>query len=368
MDTKQRKSELMSPRLNVPLAALGIAAMLATPAFAQSGASTTKSAPAQASQAPAQAQAPAQDHAQSQKQTMPDQVAVLPARSIVGRDVRDAAGTDLGKVKYLMVNAVDGRVRYAIVEPKTGADDQYVPVPWQAVKLPRDQNDPLSVDSGKFDRQKRFSKQEIADLTQPAVITSVYEVWAPLMTDQSQAGQGQGKTSDEKSQSQSQPQAQQAMGGKDNKTSQTKAGQQQAASGGAEAAPDFLVDSDIVTTIMPPAFVTSDEIRGSEVYSDDNKEYGKIDNLIIDTKRGQVAYVQVAHGGFLGLGERVTPVPYEAMAYDHDRNAYVVGKTASELNDMQGFSADKNVNSVKLVDLRTLYSNFGVKPYWQQNS
>ncbi len=368
MDTKQRKSEVMSPRLNAPLAALGIAALLATPAFAQSGASATKSAPAPASQAQAQ------DQAQSQKQTMPDQVSVLPARSIVGRDVRDAAGTDLGKVKYLMVNAVDGRVRYAIVEPKTGADDQYVPVPWQAVKLPRDQKDPLSVDSGKFDKQKRFSKQEIADLTQPAVITSVYEVWAPLMTDQSQAGQGQGKASDEKSQSQSQSQsqaqaqAQQAMSAKDNKTSQTKAGQQQAASGGAEAAPDFLVDSDVVTTIMPPAFATSDEIRGSEVYSDDNKEYGKIDNLIIDTKRGQLAYVQVAHGGFLGLGEQVTPVPYEAMAYDHDRNAYVVGKTASELNDMQGFSADKNVNSVKLADLRTLYSNFGVKPYWQQNS
>ena len=87
---------------------------------------------------------------------------------------------------------------------------------------------------------------------------------------------------------------------------------------------------------------------------------------MIDVKRGRLAYVQIGHGGFLGLGEEITPVPYEALSYDHERNAYRLNKTEAELGKIERFARGNEPTSIRTADLSKLYNDFGVQPYWQE--
>lgn len=316
--------------MKLPMLAVSALALLSSPALAQTAPPAS----------PAKPGAPA---AQT-SETASSQVAVVAARRLVGENVHAKDGKELGEIEYLMVGVNDGQVRYAIVEPDEGNRNEMVPVPWKAIQMRGSgRESDLVVDRDRFAKQKKFTEDQIGDLTQPEVITSIYDYWAPVT-----APQGKGQKSGE------------ATG--------KEAGQAKTSQGTAQSTPHFLVGRNVLTTIYAPAFRTTEEIRGSEVYSSDNGEFGEINDLMIDAKQGRVAYVQVGHGGFLGLGEEITPVPFEALTYDHERNAYRLGKTEAELEKIQRFARAEEPTSVRRSDLNRLYEDFGVQPYWQEKS
>ncbi len=43
---------------------------------------------------------------------------------------------------------------------------------------------------------------------------------------------------------------------------------------------------------------------------------------MIDKRSGRVAYAVMSFGGFLGLGESRRPIPWEALRYNEDLDAY----------------------------------------------
>jgi sporulation protein YlmC with PRC-barrel domain len=325
--------------------AVSVAALLTAPALVQAQQATPDRPPSPAAGSAGKAEQGARKAS--------DRINVAAARNIVGDEVRDQAGKDLGTVEYLLIGIQDARVRYAVVAPEEGETDQLVPVPWTALNTGRVGDDVLTTDRETFSKQQKYKQEQIAELTQPSVITRIYEVWAPV----SQKAQA-GKRSTE---GQGQQQGQQQAG----KQGEQKQGERQQ---GDQGTPHFLVGRDVVATVLPPVFRASDELRGSEVYSSDNKEFGQIDDLMIDLDHGRLAYVQVAHGGFLGLGEEITPIPFGALSYDHERNAYRVARSESELQKVQRFARGDQPRSVQSSDLNKLYKDFGVQPYWQDKS
>lgn len=315
--------------MKTPMLAVSVLALLSSPVLVP-----PMSAAAQSSQS-------------ADQSTSSDRITVAAARSIVGETVRDKDGKDLGTVESLLIGVDDARVRFAVVEPEEGEAGQLVPVPWSALNTGRTGKDVLTTDRATFSKQQKYKQEQIAELTQPSVITRIYEVWAPI-SQKAQAG---------KPEQSAQQQGQKHQAG--------KPGDQKA---GEQGTPHFFVGRDVVATILPPVFRASDELRGSDVYSSDNKEFGQIDDLIIDLDHGRIAYLQIGHGGFLGLGEEITPVPYEALSYDHERNAYRLAKSEAELEKIQSFARGEQRSWIKASDLGKLYKDFGVQPYWQEKT
>lgn len=70
--------------------------------------------------------------------------------------------------------------------------------------------------------------------------------------------------------------------------------------------------------------IASDRIAGTEVFGRDGRRLGTVHNFMVDKVTGRVAYAVMAFGGFLGLGERLHPLPWEALTYDPARGGYVV--------------------------------------------
>ena len=86
--------------------------------------------------------------------------------------------------------------------------------------------------------------------------------------------------------------------------------------------------------------IASDRVEGTIVFGRDGDKLGKVHNLMIDKRSGQVAYVVVSSGGFLGLGQVYHPLPWSAFHYDEQQDGYVAQVDARMLEGGPSFRPD----------------------------
>src|SRR5947208_1430372 len=78
--------------------------------------------------------------------------------------------------------------------------------------------------------------------------------------------------------------------------------------------------------------ISSDKVDGTSIYNRNGDNIGTIDHLMIDKISGQVEYVVMSTGGFLGIGDSYSPVPWDSLVYDVNMGGYVSTQTAPALN------------------------------------
>ena len=70
--------------------------------------------------------------------------------------------------------------------------------------------------------------------------------------------------------------------------------------------------------------IASNKVEGTAVYNRTGEQLGTVFNFMVDKVSGQVAYVVMSFGGFLGMGESYHPLPWKALTYDTRLEGYVV--------------------------------------------
>ena len=80
------------------------------------------------------------------------------------------------------------------------------------------------------------------------------------------------------------------------------------------------------------AEVLGTDFIGTPVNDKSGKQIGKIDNLVFD-QTGRIELAVVGIGGYLGIGEKIVAVPFEAMKPDeaNGKHVFVIDATAAEL-------------------------------------
>jgi hypothetical protein len=86
--------------------------------------------------------------------------------------------------------------------------------------------------------------------------------------------------------------------------------------------------------------ISSAKVEGTAVYAKDGERIGHIDHLMIGKRSGRVEYAVMSFGGFLGLGERYHPLPWDALEYDTGRGGYVVSIDKDRLTDAPSYEQD----------------------------
>jgi sporulation protein YlmC with PRC-barrel domain len=81
---------------------------------------------------------------------------------------------------------------------------------------------------------------------------------------------------------------------------------------------------DTTPLVAETMLIASDRVEGTPVFGRDGGKLGKIQTLMIDKRSGQVAYVVLSTGGFLGLGQAYHPLPWSAFQYDAQQQGYAV--------------------------------------------
>ena len=90
--------------------------------------------------------------------------------------------------------------------------------------------------------------------------------------------------------------------------------------------------------------IAANKVEGTNVYATDGDKLGSIDRVMIGKRNGRVEYAVMSFGGFLGIGEDFTPVPWDSLDYSKDKDGYVVNIAKDRLKDAPRFSRDKEPN------------------------
>jgi sporulation protein YlmC with PRC-barrel domain len=109
-----------------------------------------------------------------------------------------------------------------------------------------------------------------------------------------------------------------------------------------------------------PALVAASEIKGTKVHNLQNQEIGYVDEVLIEPSAGQVRFVVLNVGGFLGIGGTKVAVPWTAFQLSREGNKpkWVLDADKERL---------KNAPKVEGTHYERLYTRTDAEPvflYW----
>ena len=126
-----------------------------------------------------------------------------------------------------------------------------------------------------------------------------------------------------------------------------------------------MQDSQPVATDETSTLISSDKVEGTAVYDRAGEKLGSVHTLMIDKVSGRVAYAVMSFGGFLGIGDRYHPLPWDVLTYDTSQGGYAVDLDPSRLEDAPTFGESETPNWSDRRWGQQVHDYYGTRPYWE---
>ena len=115
-----------------------------------------------------------------------------------------------------------------------------------------------------------------------------------------------------------------------------------------------------------PRVLPARKITGSKVLSTAGEELGNLKDVVVDLDEGRITYAVLSFGGFLGLGDKLFAIPWEALIMDMEENTFILDVDKEALKHAPGFDKESwpNDNQYEAGWLLEIYDYYGYSPYW----
>jgi len=346
----------------------------------------------------------------------------------VGRDLKDRHGIDVGEINSLVIDTQNGAVEFVMIKPPSSFNDggQLIAAPWSALQSPFGSDGPIITKVGvdKLAEAPRVDRRRIFELNRPQQRFRVYGyygyrypydaygdgpvgpnsayddprrrsdnrafdsngTWGSGTTgNAARSESGQQNAQNQKTQTnrydtqnrQSGLDHQHLQGdraGKDDRQAdqhQSTDQNQQAVQNQQDGSGALVVARDgVVAKLEQGATTSATALQNAEIYATNGDEIGDIDEVMIDVDRGQVAYILVSRGGFLGIDQSWYVVPVEALVRTRYRDSYRLVVDEQALSQEPALHVDRQnlPTHLNAAQLATLYQHFQIRPYWEQAS
>jgi sporulation protein YlmC with PRC-barrel domain len=110
-------------------------------------------------------------------------------------------------------------------------------------------------------------------------------------------------------------------------------------------------------------FLPTTLIKGATVVNAKDEKLGKIEEIMIDSERGRIAYAVIASDCFLGMSCKLFAIPWESL--ERNRDDYILRVDKSVLENSPGI--DEDAWSLTRGELADVYKRCGIQPYWDSN-
>ena len=92
-----------------------------------------------------------------------------------------------------------------------------------------------------------------------------------------------------------------------------------------------------------------EKIIGSKVINLKGETLGKINNLVVDIDTGRIVYAVLESGGFLGIGDKLFPVPWKSLAALPSEGIFFLNQSKEQMEKAPAFDKNKLPN---MADMR----------------
>lgn len=114
-------------------------------------------------------------------------------------------------------------------------------------------------------------------------------------------------------------------------------------------------------------FVPASKIIGEAVVNRQGESVGKIDELVIDARKNRIAYAVLSFGGFLGMGNKLFAMPWEAFEFSTTENKLILNVEKEKLKEAPGFEkGDAWPDFSDKMWGESIYNYYNYVPPWKQ--
>jgi sporulation protein YlmC with PRC-barrel domain len=114
-----------------------------------------------------------------------------------------------------------------------------------------------------------------------------------------------------------------------------------------------------------PQVLSATTMIGDDVRNARGEKLGELEEIMIDLDRGQVAYAVLSFGGFLGFGDKLFAIPWEALTVDTQAEEIVLDIPKEKLEDAPGFDKDNWPEVTDREWVNEVHVYYGFDPYWK---
>lgn len=112
-----------------------------------------------------------------------------------------------------------------------------------------------------------------------------------------------------------------------------------------------------------PRLMGADTLNGNDVFNEKDEDLGDIKEFMLDMKTGRVSYAVLSYGGFLGMGDKLFAVPWDALKLDTVNKRFVLNVDKTRLESAPGFDKDNWPDMSDQTWAQGIHSYYGTKPY-----
>lgn len=113
------------------------------------------------------------------------------------------------------------------------------------------------------------------------------------------------------------------------------------------------------------ASLSASRIVGCRVENPAGEHLGKIEDLSIDVHQGRIAYAVLSFGGFLGVGDKLFALPWNALRLSAHDECFVLDIDKDTLEAAPGFDKDNWPDMADPAWGTEIHRYYGQQPYWE---
>ncbi|WP_321946248.1 PRC-barrel domain-containing protein [Paraburkholderia sp. J10-1] len=130
-----------------------------------------------------------------------------------------------------------------------------------------------------------------------------------------------------------------------------------------------IVGRDRATTRGPgPDVMAASTLDSDRVLSSDGDEVGKVKEIMLDVESGRIAYMVMSSGGFLGIGDKLLAVPWNALTLDASRKCFVIALNSERVKNAPGFDKGEWPSMADRTWASSVHQYYGREPYWSDDA
>lgn len=86
--------------------------------------------------------------------------------------------------------------------------------------------------------------------------------------------------------------------------------------------------------------LSSSTLCHNHVYNHKDEKLGKVQEFVIALPHGGVLYAIMSSGGFMGVGEKLLAIPWQALTLDRERKCFVLPLSLERLQSAPSFESN----------------------------
>lgn len=112
-----------------------------------------------------------------------------------------------------------------------------------------------------------------------------------------------------------------------------------------------------------PNILSTSTLSGDKVINNTGQDLGDIKDFMVDLDNGRIVYAVLSFGGFLGMGDKLFAIPFDALEVDTQRECFKLDVNKEILENAPGFDEDNWPTHPNYDFVDRVYTHYGYEPY-----